>query len=50
MRVRTENGVQGIGVPGLNRRFERVRGGLGRAESLFTRSQQAPGQHQHERK
>ena len=48
MPGRTENRVQGIGIPGLNRRFERVHCGLGGAESLLTRSQQAPGQHQQE--
>ena len=45
---RTENHVQGIGIPGLNRRFERVHCRLGGAEALLSRSQQAPGQHQQE--
>ena len=48
MPGRAENRVQGIGIPGLDRRFERVHRGLGGAKSLLTRGKKKPGEHQHE--
>jgi hypothetical protein len=48
MPGRTENHVQGIGIPGLNRHFEGVRRRLRGAKALLSRRQQAPGQHQQE--